>query len=161
MEANPAGDDAVDFDLAVQSNPHLHLRKSCSQVGAAGVADHQVTDLLRAKADLVEPIGRSHPATGEFPRENVRRDRPTLDPHHRNRNDEHCQQGKQNKPEQPRPATLGHDHGLVRGVLARPLVHSVCAIMKDSKPHICPTVPRPAQALLPQTAICATLRPDG
>ena len=62
------------------------------EVGPLGIADDEVADLLRAEADAVEVIAGRDPAPLELAFEKMRRDRPPLDPHDRDRDDEQDQQ---------------------------------------------------------------------
>ena len=79
------------------------------------VAEHEVADLLRAQADLVEVVGRLHPALRQFLGEVIVGDRLALDPQHHRA--DHRQPKQHQQPPLgdlprpvPAPAPIAHDH---------------------------------------------------
>ena len=54
LQPNAARRDAIDLDLAVPLDPHLHHGLARGQVGVGGIADDKVAELLRAKANPIE-----------------------------------------------------------------------------------------------------------
>ncbi len=118
-QPDAARDDAIDFEIAVPFEAHLHLGQASGEVGPLGIADDEIADLLRAEADAVERVSRGDPAALEFAREEVRRDWAPLDPHDRNHHRNKQQEAEGRHAENTRPAALAHNHR------ARAVVHAL------------------------------------
>ena len=73
-------DHAIDCEAAVELEAHLDDRVLGDEVGPLGIADDEVADLLGPEPDPVEMIFRLDPAPFELALEEVRGDRPPLDP---------------------------------------------------------------------------------
>ena len=79
-QPHAARDDPINLEIAVPLQPRLDDREAGDEVGALGVADDEVADLLGPQADPVEVIARGDAAPFELALQIMRGDRPPLDP---------------------------------------------------------------------------------
>ena len=112
-QPHAARHDAIDFEAAVPLQPHLDDRVAGCEIGALGIADHQVVDFLRAQPDAIEMVCRLDPSPLELALEEVGRDRPPLDPDDRDRDQHEQQHGECGDARDARPAqAAAHHHRL-------------------------------------------------
>ena len=79
-QPDASGDNPVDFEIPIQFQTSLDLCEFCNQIGSSGVADDQIANLLSAKADPIEVIGRLDSSPVELAFNEMFRDRASLDP---------------------------------------------------------------------------------
>ena len=135
-QTDATSDHAVDLEAAVPLQSHLNERVARDEVGAFGIADGEVADLLRTETDAVEMIASLHPAAFEFAFQKMRRDRPSLNPQNSDRDGKQDQGAEGGEFCNASPANPAHDDcrtGIVRHgtpLLVRPpLAH------RDSLTH--------------------------
>ena len=80
------------------------IRVARREVRPPGIADDEVMDFLGAKADPVEMVAGLDSAPLELAFEEMGRDRPPLDPHHRDDDDQRSDQPERDKARKPPPA---------------------------------------------------------
>jgi hypothetical protein len=127
-EPHAAGDDAIDLEAAVELQVHLDDRVACDEIGMPGIANHQVADFLGAEADAVQMILGLHSAPLELALEEVSGDRPALDPHGEDREDDQGEDQQRGKGRQPRPPRRSSNDDVrplrrAEPLVSRPLVH--------------------------------------
>ena len=106
---SPAGDHAIDLEIAVPLEAHLDQRVTGDEVGPPRIADDEVADLLRPEPDPVEMIARLDVPPLELPFQEMRGDRPTLDPDHGDDDGEEDQHAKSDEPCDPSGGRTAND----------------------------------------------------
>ena len=81
--AGRRGHKCDNFEAAVPLEPHLDDRVAGDEIGPLGIADDEVVHLLGAQADAVESVAGGDAAPLELAFEEMRGDRPPLDPDQR------------------------------------------------------------------------------
>src|SRR5258708_36991357 len=80
-QPNPARDDAIDLEIAVELQPRFDVGEARDQVGPFGIADDEVADLLDPQAHAVKVRAGGHAAPLELALEEGSSNRAPLDPH--------------------------------------------------------------------------------
>ena len=79
-----------------------------------GIADDEVADLLGSESDLVEMVAALDPALFELALDEVRRDRPPLDPDDGDAQDEQNEQRERDDSSRPAPTADARDDDALR-----------------------------------------------
>ncbi len=109
FQADAARDDPIDADASRDRPAQLDLRVAGDEVGVLRIADDEVADLLRAKADPLEVVGRANASLLELLLKDARGDRPPGDPHAGDQEKEEREEAKQDERGDAPPAATTHD----------------------------------------------------